>query len=131
MKKSIKILIIAGVVVDVAITIFLFVISIIMLALVGKYHSAQEAASYTTGFFQFLFKNPTLYFWAFVFPLFILLAANIFGLMYYVKKTSAKEASTQLNDLSDEQKEALKAEILKDLMASSAGNEEPKENKDE
>ena len=114
MKKSTKILIIAGVAVDVAITVFLFIISIIMLVLLGKYGNAQEAANHATGLFLYLLKNTNVYFWAFVFPLFVLLAANIVGLVIYVKKTSAKQ-ETKLDDLSDEQKEALKAELLKDL----------------
>lgn len=119
MKKSTKYLIIAGVAVDVAITIFLFVISIIMLAMLGKYGDAKQAAANAQGLILYLLKNTNVYFWAFVFPLFVLLAGNIVGLVFYVKKTSAKEAKSEqanLSDLSDEQKEALKAELLKDLM---------------
>ena len=56
-------------------------------------------------------------------PLFILLALNIVGLVIYVKKTSKKEPA-KLDDLSDEQKEALRQELLKDLQG---GNEEKKE----
>ena len=120
MKKSTKILIIAGIAVDVAITIFLFVISIVMLVLLGKYGSGQEAMRHTDGLFLFLLQNTTLYFWAFVFPLFVLLAGNIVGLVIYVKKTSAKPAPAKLDDLTDEQKEALRQELLKDLQ----GNKE-------
>lgn len=115
MKKSIKILIISGIAIDVAITIFLFVISIIMLALLGKYGDPKTAAENATGLFLFLLQHTNVYFWAFVFPLFVLLAGNIVGLVFYVKKTSVKEAPAQLSDLSDEEKEALKAELLKDL----------------
>lgn len=115
MKKTTKVLIIAGIALDVAVTVFLFVISIIMLALIGKY-TVKYAPDHATGLIQFLLKNTTIYFWGFVFPLFILLAGNIVGLVFYVKKTSAKEASpAKLDDLSEEQKEALKAELLKDL----------------
>ena len=115
MKKTTKILIIAGIALDVAVTVFLFVISIIMLALIGKY-TVKYAPDHATGLIQFLLKNTTIYFWGFVFPLFILLAGNIVGLVFYVKKTSVKEASpAKLDDLSEEQKEALKAELLKDL----------------
>lgn len=114
MKKSTKALIISGIALDVAITIFLFVISVIMLVLIAKYkvNHAQEHAS---GLILFLLQNTTIYFWGFVFPLFILLGANIVGLMFYVKKTSSKEKPTQLDDLTEEQKAALKAELLKDL----------------
>ena len=116
MKKNTKILITAGIILDVAITVFLFVISIIMIVLIGKYGSVQRAVEHTSGLMLFLLQNSTLYFWAFVFPLFVLLAANIVGLVFYVKKTSVKEAApAKLDDLSDAQKEALKAELLKDL----------------
>ena len=116
MKKTTKILIISGVIVDVAITIFLFVISIIMLINIGKYGNAETALqNIKTGLIHFLLEHTNVYFWAFVFPLVVLLAGNIVGLVFYVKKTSVKEAPAQLSDLSDEEKEALKAELLKDL----------------
>ena len=124
-RKTIKGLIISGVAIDLCITAFLFVISIIMLILVGKYKSANIAIEYTRGLFKFLFQNPTFYFWVFVFPLFVLLAANIIGLVFYVKKTSAKEnAPTKLDDLSEEQKEALRQELLKDLMKDTENNKQ-------
>ena len=123
MKKSTKILIIAGVAVDVTITVFLFIISIIMLAMIGKWGSAQEAVRHVDGLILYLLQHVTLYFWAFVFPLFVLLAGNILGLVFYVKKTSSRETPAQLNDLSEEQKEALRQELLKDLMK---GKEEEK-----
>ena len=128
MKKSTKILIIAGVAVDVAITVFLFVISIIMIVMLVRFGDARNAIlnSEEGTLVNYLLKNTTLYFWVFVFPLFILLAGNILGLVFYVKKTSAKEAPAQLDDLSEEQKEALRQELLRDLQG---GNkpEEPKE----
>lgn len=115
MKKPFKYLIIAGVAIDVAVTIFLFVISIIMIVLIGKY-TVRYAPDHASGLILYLLNNTTVYFWGFVFPLFILLAGNIVGLVFYVKKTSAKEnAPAKLDDLSEEQKEALKAELLKDL----------------
>ena len=130
MNKSKKILLIAGIALDVAITVFLFVISIIMLITIGVNGNAEEAAKNSSGLILFLLQNTTLYFWAFVFPLFVLLAGNIVGLVFYVKKTSAKEAPTKLDDLSEEQKEALRQELLKDLMKDSA-KEEPKNNNEE
>ena len=126
MKKSIKILLIAGIALDVAITIFLFVISIIMLAMLGKYGDTQTAIlNVDPGLFKFLLENTTIYFWAFVFPLFILLAGNIVGLVFYVKKTSVKAEPAKLSDLSEEQKEALRQELLRDLQGGS--KPEPKE----
>ncbi len=116
MKKTSKVLLISGIIIDVSITIFLFVISIIMLILIGKYGGAREAVNHAEGMILYLLQHTTFYFWVFVFPLFLLLAANIIGLVFYVKKTSAKEAApAKLDDLSDAQKEALKAELLKDL----------------
>ena len=118
-----------GVALDVAISIFLFVISIIVIVLVGKY-GVQEAPNHSSGLILFLLNNTTFYFWVFVFPLFVLLAANIVGLVIYVKKTSAKEnAPTKLDDLSAEQKEALRQELLKDLLKDSENKTE--KNKEE
>ena len=126
MKKSTKILIIAGVAVDVAVTVFLFVISLIMLITLGKYGNAKEAIANTQpGLKLFLLQNTNVYFWAFVFPLFILLAGNIVGLVFYVKKTSSKAEPAKLSDLSEEQKEALRQELLKDLQG--GNNPEPKQ----
>ena len=125
MKRAKKPLIFGAIVLDVCITIFLFTISIIMLALIGKYGTAKEAANHTDGLILYLLKNTSFYFWGFVFPLFVLLAANIVGLVFYVKKTSAKEnAPTKLDDLSEEQKEALRQELLKDLMKDTEKNKE-------
>ena len=107
-----KFLFIAGVSVDVAVTIFLFVLSILMLANAGK-SEAERAAM--TGFIGWLVNlEPLVYGLAFVVPLFVLLAANVIGLVIYVRKSTKKEP-VQVNDLTDEQKEALKKELLKDL----------------
>ena len=129
MKNYKKVLIIAGVAVDVAITVFLFVISIIMIILLGKWGTALEAIRHTSGLPLYLLQHTTFYFWVFVFPLFILLAGNIVALMLYVKKTSAKSERAKLSDLSEEQKEALRQELLKDLAkpANDPAPEAPKE----
>ena len=124
MKKSTKILIIAGVAVDVAITVFLFVISIIMLATMAKYkNNPQAAAAASSGMIKYFILHTTAFLWLVVIPLFVLLAANIVGLVVFVKKTSKKEPA-KLEDLSEEQKEALRQELLKDLQS---GGEEKKE----
>ena len=125
MKPYQKKLIIAGIVVDVCITLFLFTISIIMLAMIGKYGDVEQSINHAQGLILYLLKHTTFYFWVFVFPLFVLLAANIVGLVFYVKKTSAKEnAPTKLDDLSAEQKEALRQELLKDLLKDSENKTE-------
>ena len=118
--KNKKPLWIALISLDVIITIALFVISIIMLANVSK-TSAERAQM--TGFVGWLVNlKPLTYGLAFVVPLFLLLAANIIGLVIYVKKSTKREP-VQVNDLTEEQKEALRQELLKDLQG---GNKEEK-----
>ena len=116
MKKFKKPLIIAGLVLDVGVTIFLFVISIMILAKVIPAATLNEAinASRNMPLIHFLLLNPTIYLVGFVIPLFVLLALNVVGLIIYVKKTSGVKPA-QLDDLSEEQKEALRQELLKDL----------------
>ena len=123
MKKYKKPLLIGLVALDFAITIFLFVISIIILATVVPAENLNEAKANASGLILFLLNNPTVYLVAFVIPLFLILAANIVGLVFYVRKTAKKEPA-KLEDLSDEQKEALRQELLKDLQS---GGEEKKE----
>ena len=115
MKKYKKPLLLSLLGVDFALTVFLLVISIIMIAtIVSNGNNPQEAAKHASGMIKFFIKNPTAYFFVCVIPLFLLLAANIVGLVLYVRKTSKKEP-TKLDDLSEEQKEALRQELLKDL----------------
>lgn len=118
--KNKKPLFIALISLDVLITVGLFAISIIMLANVSKTAGERNAM---TGFVGWLVRlKPWQYGVFFVVPLFILLAVNIVGLMMYVKKAARKEP-VQVNDLTDEQKEALRQELLKDLQG---GNKEEK-----
>ena len=126
MNNTKKILLIAGLAVDVGVTIFLFIISVMILAKVIPAATINEAIANTrpNSLIRFLLQNPTIYLVAFVIPLFVLLAGNVVGLIIYVKKTSGKSGGpAQLDDLSEEQKEALRQELLKDL---GAGKEEPK-----
>lgn len=107
-----KVLLICGVSLDVAVTIFLFVLSIIMLANAGKSDAERQAM---TGFVGWLVNlEAWVYGVSFVVPLFILLAANVIGLVIYVRNNTKKEP-VKVDDLSDEQKEALRKELLKDL----------------
>ena len=130
MNKTKKILLIAGLALDVAVTIFLFVISIMILAKVIPASTLNEAIANSNNqpLIKYLLQNPTIYLVAFVIPLFVLLAGNVVGLIIYVRKTSGKAAPAQLDDLSEEQKEALRQELLKDL---GAAKEEPKPEKKE
>ena len=124
MKNYKKPLIIALVALDFAITVFLFVLSIIMIVKLGQYpNNPKAAAAASSGMIKYFIENPTVYLVTCVIPLFVLLAVNIVGLVIYVKKTSKKEPA-KLDDLSEEQKEALRQELLKDLQG---GNEEKKE----
>lgn len=123
MKKYKKPLFIGLIVLDIAITIFLFVISIIVLVTMASSQNLNEAIEKSSGLIKFLLQNRTLYGVLFVIPLFVILAGNIIGLVFYVRKTTKKEPA-KLEDLSDEQKEALRQELLKDLQG---GNEEKKE----
>ena len=100
---------------DLAIVIFLFVVHIIMLThVVGKTAAEVQEFAKGTGFFPWLASHLTVYGLAFVVPLFLVLTANIVGLVLFIKKSSKKERVT-VSDLSDEEKEALKKELLKDL----------------
>ena len=113
--KNKKVLWIAIGAVDVAVVTFLFVIHIIMLAnVVGKSPAAINEMAKGEGLISFLIGHLAVYGFAFVLPLFLVLAANIVGLVIYLRK-NLKNDKVTVNDLSDEEKEALKKELLKDL----------------
>lgn len=100
---------------DVAVVGFLFVVHILMLAnVIGK--SAPELIEFTKqeGFIPYLAGHLNVYGFAFVIPLFVVLAANIIGLVLYLRKGLKREKITA-SDLSEEEKEALKKELLKEL----------------
>lgn len=116
--KTKKILLIGGIVLDVAITAFLLVISIIMLATMPK--NIMDVDPNT--FIGYLQGHPTVYLLSCVLPLFLLLALNITALVWYVKKVANKKIG--LSDLSDEQKEAIRKQLLSEM---SKGSEDKKE----
>ena len=118
MNKNVKKdLLIGGIVLDVGITVFLLVVSIIMLATMPKNSIEMSEAIEKNGqFIGYLQQNPTVYLFTCVVPLFLLLGLNVVGLVMYVKKAGKTKAT--LAELSDEQKDALKAELLKDLTES-------------
>ena len=123
MDKNKRILFFVLIGLDVAITVFLFVISIIMLAnTVGK-TTAEIINSAGDGLIGWLQNNPNIYLGVFVVPLFVLLAANIVGLVIYVRKQS-KKAPVQVNDLTDDQKELVRQELLKDLQGDTTPKKE-------
>ena len=110
-KKPLFITLIA---LDVALTMFFFVISLIVLVTLANSPSKDVAIAKSSGLIKYLLQHRAVYGWLFVLPLFALLAVNIVGLVIYVRKTTKKEPA-KLEDLSDEQKEALRQELLKDL----------------
>lgn len=110
-----KILFIALAVLDVAVVTFLFVVHIAMLVnVIGKTPAAVQEFAKGEGLFPYLAGHLAVYGFAFVVPLFLILAGNIVGLVLYIRKTTKRER-VSVSDLSDEEKEALKAELLKDL----------------
>ena len=125
--KNKKALWISLISVDVALTVFLFVIHIIMLAhVVGKTNQQiNEYIKTHNDLVAFLIKNKWFYLWLFVIPLFLILAGNIVGLVLYVRAQTKKEKVT-VDNLSDEQKEALRRELLQDLQNEAANSSEEK-----
>ncbi|MCI7797904.1 MAG: hypothetical protein PUF99_00650 [Bacilli bacterium] len=118
-NKTKKVLFIALFCLDIALTIALFIISIIMLATMPK---DMSTISGNEGMIQYFQKNPTVFLVAIVIPLFLLLFANIGILVWYVKR-STKPKETSLNELSEEEKEKLKQELMKDLLNKEKNNE--------
>ena len=121
-----KILYICLFVLDAAVIIFLFVVSIVMLATMPAKIDPNVPA---TGFIDYLQKNTGVYLGCFVVPLFVLLIVNVLWLLFYVKKNNEKK-QVALNDLSEEEKEKLRQELLKDLSAK-ANESDKKENEED
>ena len=129
MKKYKKPLIIGLVVLDVALITFFLVVSIMLITVATKYKTQNEMLANSTGLVHAILamgKWPS--FFAFVVPMFLVLAANIVGLMLFVRKTTKKEPA-KISDLSDEQKEALRQELLKDLQGGNKEEKPAEENK--
>lgn len=124
--KTKKILIISGLALDVAITVFLFVVAIVMLATLPDDKTIKAAGGMLNiyesnkNMITYLQAHPTTYLLTCVIPLIVLLIGNIILLVLYLNKAGKRK--TELSDLSEDQKAALRAEILKDM-------EEPKEDK--
>lgn len=115
-SKVKKALIFTGLGLDAAIMIFLLVIAIIMLATMPKFIDSAHpewVIDQNGPFIGNLQLNPTLYFCTCVLPLILLFIANIVGVILYVKKHASKKAI--LADLNEAQKEALRAELLKEM----------------
>ena len=115
--KTKKALIITGVAVDILITIILFVFSIVLLATMPESTLDIEANTFL-GWFQI---EPFRILLVDVLPLLVLLAVNFVFTLMYIKKTGKKPEQKQvtLNDLSEEEKSALKQKILQEMMQNS------------
>ena len=114
-KNTKRVLFFTGLGLDIAITIFLFVLAIIMLATMPDNKQGIDNADYINGpFIGYLQKNFNVYFWVGVLPLILLLIGNIVFLVLYVRKVG-KKPEVAVDDLTEEQKAALRAELLKDL----------------
>ena len=128
MKKYKKPLLIALIVLDVALITFFLVLSIMILVVVTQYKN--QAVAHSSGLVQAILRmKPVASFFAFVLPMFLVLAGNIIGLMLYVRKTTKKEPA-KISDLSEEQKEALRQELLKDLQGGAKEEKPSEENKE-
>ena len=119
--KAKKILIIAGLAADVIITILLFVFSILILVnMPDPYDVKAGNVDYSTflGWFQ---QEPIRILLCVVLPLALLLIGNVALTIWYIKKTGKKEEkkTVTLNDLSEEEKAALKQKILQEMMQNS------------
>ncbi|MBO4856804.1 MAG: hypothetical protein J5511_05505 [Bacilli bacterium] len=125
-KTAKKILVFTGLGLDVALTLFLFVVAIIMIATMPKDSLAMDHAIETNGkFIGYLQQHSTLYLLTCVLPLFVLLAGNIAILILYVRKINKKKEAA-IDDLNEEQKAALRAELLKELQSEAKESEEDK-----
>ena len=115
--KAKKILIISGITVDILITILLLVFSIILLVNMPKTKYDVQDPSTFIGWFE---AEPIRILLVDVLPLSILLVVNFGVTIWYIRKTGKKEEKqVSLNDLSEEEKAALKQKILQEMMQES------------
>ena len=114
-QKVKKALLIAVIILDVLITVALLVFSIVILVKMpdSRFESLPEDTF--LGYFQ---HNPMMILIVDVLPLTALLVLNISLAIWYIKKTGKKEEKKQvsLNDLTEEEKAALKQKILQEMM---------------
>ena len=113
-----KALIITGIALDILLTIALFVFSIVILVNMPDTRWESLPEDTFLGYFQ---RNPEMILLVDVLPLALLLVGNVCLAIWYIKKTGKKEEKKQvsLNDLSEEEKAALKQKILQEMMQNS------------
>ena len=110
-----KILIFSLIALDVIITVFLFVLSILVILKTQTTTTAEIINTASKSMISYLCLNNGIYLGTCVIPLFVLLLLDIIGLLYYVKKKGSKKENVTVNDLTDEQKEELRRGLLEDL----------------
>lgn len=117
--KTKKGLIIAGLSLDVLVTILLFVFSIVLLVNMPESKYLIDETTFL-GWFQI---QPVRILIIVVAPLVILLILNVYLSIMYIKKNGEepKKAAT-LDDLSDEEKEALRKKILEEMLQKTSEN---------
>lgn len=104
-----KVLAYVGLALDAAITVTLFVISIILLVKLQTVKDGYNPQSFSGWFIA----QPTRILLVCVVPLFVLLVVNIVVFYLYFKSTGKKKV--KLSDLSEEDKEALRKKIAEEL----------------
>lgn len=111
--KAKRILFISLFALDLALTCFLFVVSIIMLATMPK-SKVEVALLKPDNMIHYFQKNPTVFLWSIVVPLIVLLLVNITVLVLYLRKSS-KAKKVALQDLNADEKEELRKQLLADM----------------
>lgn len=106
--KTKKVLFIVGLSLDLLVTVFLFVFSIIILANIPEDVIDEDSF---LGWFQ---VEPMRILLLVVLPLLLLLALNVFITFVFFKKSEKKKVT--LNDLSEEEKEVLRKKILQEML---------------
>ena len=108
--KQKKILYISLFVIDILLTIFLFVLSLIIIITMPKDPISLQNA---TGMIGWLQQNPNIMLGVIVVPLFALLAINVGVLIWYIRSQNNKKV--EVSDLSEEMKAKLKEELIREL----------------
>lgn len=98
---------------DVALTIFFLVVSIVMLATMPSSADVM-LGNYQKNFIGWFQQNPTWFLVIVVIPLILLFIVNIVVLVKCVKSGNTKK-KVALNDLSEEDKAKLREALMKDL----------------
>jgi uncharacterized membrane protein len=125
---------IVGISADALVTILFLIFSIIMIVDTTDTTKAAYYKASTTGWDGFIggFVRQPAYFLGFiVVPLFILLVLNICLTVFYYQKAAQKEKAeadkakaATLDNLSEEQKKALREELLKEMAATETKKDE-------